>query len=139
MFSAILADAFQDCDDRFPVRYRVDGNLFNLWLEAKSKIQTDVLDKLFYADCVAKNVLTEKMQESIDPVSQFCDIYDLTIRKKINGVGHSQHLESPKWSQPAQSLDKDCKVLIKITCLWGSLSTSVPLMMRSLPELLKPV
>ena len=102
MFSAILADAFQDCDDCFAIRYCVNGNLFNLWLEAKSKIQTNVLDELLYNDCVAKNVLTDKMQETMDRVSQVCDNYDLTIREKNNGVGYSQHLDSPKWSQPSQ-------------------------------------
>ena len=81
MFSAILADACQDYDDCFPMRYRVsgnvNGNLFNLWLEAKSKIQTDVLDELLYADGVAKNVLTETMQQAMNRVSQVCDNYDL--------------------------------------------------------------
>ena len=96
MFSAILADAFQDCDDCFPIRYHINGNLFNLQLESKSKIQTDVLDVLVYADCVAKNVLTEKMQETVDRVSQVCQNYDLTTRKTNNRVGYSQHLESPK-------------------------------------------
>ena len=139
MFFVILADAFQDCDDCFPIKYRVNGNLFNLWLVAKSMIQTHVLDELLYADCVAQHVLTEKMQETMDRVSQICDNYDLTIRKKKNGVGYSQHLESQNWSQPYQWLDKDYKFLIKFTYLWGSLSTSVPLMMRSQPELLKPV
>ena len=102
MFSAILADAFQDRDDCFPIRYRVNSNLFNLWMEAKSKIQTDVLDERLYADCVAKNGLTEKMQETMDRVSQVCDNYDLTIRKTNDGVGYSQQLESPTWSQPSQ-------------------------------------
>ena len=54
MFSAITADAFKDCDECFPIRYRVNGNLFNFLLEAKSKIQTDVLDELLFTDCVAK-------------------------------------------------------------------------------------
>ena len=30
LFSAMLTDAFQDCDDGFPIRYRFDGKLFNL-------------------------------------------------------------------------------------------------------------
>ena len=102
MFSAILTDAFQDCDDCFPIRYRVNGNLFNLWLDAKSKIQTDVLGELLYADCVAKKVLTEAMQETMARVLQVCDNYDLTTRKTNKGVGYSQQLESPKWSQPSQ-------------------------------------
>ena len=40
-------------DACFRIRYWVNGNLFNLWLEAKLKIQTDVLDGLLYVDCVA--------------------------------------------------------------------------------------
>ena len=112
MFSAILADAFQVCDDDcFPISYRVYGNLFNRWVEAKSKIQTDVLDELLNADCVAKNVLTEKMQETMYRVLQVCDNYDLTIRKKKNGIDYSQHLESAKWSQPSSDWTK--KLLIK--------------------------
>ena len=63
-------------------RYRVDGNLFILRFKAKTKIQTDVLDVLLYADCVAKNVLTEKMQETLDRLSQASDSYELKIRNK---------------------------------------------------------
>ena len=29
MFSAMLMNAFQDSDTGFPIRYRVDGNIFN--------------------------------------------------------------------------------------------------------------
>ena len=51
MFSALLMDAFQDSDTGFPIRYRFNGNIFNLRkLQAKTKVQTDVLDELFYAD-----------------------------------------------------------------------------------------
>ena len=78
------------------IRYRVSGNLFNLWLEAKSKIQTDVLDERLYANCVANNVLKDKMQETMDRVSQVCENYDLTVRKTNNGAGYRQHMESPK-------------------------------------------
>ena len=47
MFSAMLMDAFQDSDTGFPIRYRFDGNIFNLRrLQAKTKVQTDVLDEL---------------------------------------------------------------------------------------------
>ena len=99
MFSAIPADAFKDCDDCFPMRYRINGNLFNLWLEAKSNFQTDVLDDLLYTYCVAKNVLTEK---TMDRISEVCENSDFTVRKKQNGVGYSQHTESQKWNQPSQ-------------------------------------
>ena len=30
MFSVLLMDAFQDSDTGFPIRYRFDGNAFNL-------------------------------------------------------------------------------------------------------------
>ena len=61
MFSARLKDAFQDCDDGFPISIHFDGNLFNLrMLQAKSKVQTDVLDGLLYADDMAKNASAER-------------------------------------------------------------------------------
>ena len=56
MFSAMLTDAFQDVDAGFPIRYRFDGKLLNLRrLQAKSKVQTDVIDKLLYANDLAEN------------------------------------------------------------------------------------
>ena len=37
MFSAMLMHAFQDSDTGFPIRYRFDGNIFNLRrLQAKT-------------------------------------------------------------------------------------------------------
>ena len=39
MFSAILMDAFQESETNFPIRYRFDGNIFNLRrLQAKTKV-----------------------------------------------------------------------------------------------------
>ena len=56
MFSAMLTDPFQDNDACFPIRYRFDCKLLNLrMLQAKSKVQTDVVDKLLYADDLAEN------------------------------------------------------------------------------------
>ena len=60
MFSAMLTDDFQECDCGFPIRYRFDGKLVNIRrLQAKSKVQTDVLDKLLYADDLAENAKSE--------------------------------------------------------------------------------
>ena len=66
IFSAMLTGAFQDCDVGFPIKYHFDGKLFNLRrLQAKSKVQTDVLDELLYAHGMKKNASTErKMQET---------------------------------------------------------------------------
>ena len=61
MLSAMLTDVFQDVDAGFPIRYRFDGKLLNLrMLQAKSKVQTDVVDKLLYADDLAKNAKSEE-------------------------------------------------------------------------------
>ena len=51
MFSAMLTDAFQDGDNGIPIRYRFDGKLFNLRrLQAKSKVQTEMLDEFLFTD-----------------------------------------------------------------------------------------
>ena len=60
MFSAMLTDAFQDDDNGIPIIYRFDGKLFNLRrLQAKSKVQTEVLEELLFADDMAKGAPTE--------------------------------------------------------------------------------
>ena len=84
MFSAVLTDAFLDGDNGIPIRYRFDGKLFNLRrLQAKYKVQTKVLDELFFADDMAKGAPTGmKMQKGVDQVSDSCDSYDLTISIK---------------------------------------------------------
>ena len=81
MFSAMLTDAFQDVDAGFPIMYSFDGRLLNLRrLQAKSKVQTYVVDKLLYADDLAENAKSEeKMQGAVDPMSKACDNFQLTI------------------------------------------------------------
>ena len=63
------------------LRYCFDGKLFNLRrLQAKSKMQTEVLDEFLFADDMAKGApIEEKMQKDVDQVSDSCDNYDLTI------------------------------------------------------------
>ena len=66
VFSAMLMDAFHDNDTGFPIRYRFGGSIFNLRrLQAKTKVQTDVIDKLLCADDMDKNASSEaKMQRA---------------------------------------------------------------------------
>ena len=84
----MLTDAFQDGDSGIPIRYHFDGKLFNLRrLQAKSKVQTEVLDEFLFADDMAKGAPTEeKMQKSVDQVFDSCDSYDLTISIKNTEV-----------------------------------------------------
>ena len=72
MMSSAMLNAFQKCDADFLITYRFDGQLFNLKrLQAKSMVQTDVIDKLLYEDDMAENAKTEtKMQGAMDVVSQ---------------------------------------------------------------------
>ena len=88
MFSAMLTDAFQDGDNGIPIKYRFDGKLFNLRrFQAKSKVQTEVLDEFLFADDMAKGAPTEeKMQKGVDQASDSCDSYDLTISIKKTEV-----------------------------------------------------
>ena len=71
MFSAMLTHVFQDGDIGIPIRYRFDGKLFNLRrLQAKSKVQTEMLDEFPLADDMAKGAPTnEKIQKAVDKVS----------------------------------------------------------------------
>ena len=80
MFSAILIAAFQDGDNGIPIRYRFDGKFLNLKrLQAKSKVQTEVLHEFLFAE--------EKIQKGVDQVSDSCDSYAFTISiKKVKVV-----------------------------------------------------
>ena len=88
IFPAMLTAAFQDGDNGIPIRYRFGGKLFNLRrLQAKSKVQTEVLDEFLFADDRAKGAPTEeKMQKGVDQVSDSCDSFDLTISIKKTEV-----------------------------------------------------
>ena len=88
MVSAMLMDEFQDSDTGFTIRYRFEGNIFNLKrLQAKTKVLTDVLDELLFADDMDKNASSEaKLKRAMDQISQSCDNCDLTISTKKTEV-----------------------------------------------------
>ena len=60
MFYTMHTIVIQACDAGFPFRYRFGGKLFDLKkLQAKAKLQKDVLDKPLYADGMTWNVKRE--------------------------------------------------------------------------------
>ena len=127
MGAAMLIDAFQDSDTGFPIRYRFDGNIFNLRrLQAKTKVQTDVLDELLYADDMDKNASSEaKMQRAMDQVSQSCDNYYLTIRTKKTEVVHQPASGKP-YNEPTITVNgQKLKVVDKFSNLGSTLSRAV--------------
>ena len=79
------------------------GNFSIRRLQAKSKLQTEMLDAFLFADDMAKGVPTkEKMQTCVDQVSDSCDSYDLTFSIKRPRWFINQHLASFTRSPPLQ-------------------------------------
>ena len=75
MFSAMRNGAFQDGDNGITIKYRFDQNLFNLRkVQAKFRVQTEVLDEFLFADDMATGAPTESnIQKGLDQVSVSCD------------------------------------------------------------------
>ena len=127
MFSAMLTDAFQDGDNGIPIRYRFDGKLFNLRrLQAKFKEQTEVLDEFLFTDGMAKGAPTkEKMQKSVDQVSDSCDSYYLTISNNKTEVVYQPTPGKP-YKEPTITLKgQRLQVVDKFTYLRSTLSRVV--------------
>ena len=127
MFSAVLTDAFQDGDNDIPQRYRFDGKLFNLRrLQAKFKVQTEVLDEFLFADDMAKGAPTEeKMQKGVDQVSDSGDIYDLTISIKKTEVVYQPAPGKPYKEPTITVKGQRLQVVDKFTYLGSTLSRVV--------------
>ena len=132
MFSAMLTDAFQD-NNGIPIRYRFVGKLFNLRsLQAKSKVQTEVLDEFLFADDMAKGAPTEeKMQKGVDQVSDSCDSYDLTISIKRTEVVYQPAPGKPYKEPTITVKGQRLQVVDKFTYLGSTLSRVVHIRSRS--------
>ena len=115
---------FQDDDNGIPIRYRFDGKLFNLRrLQAKSKMQTKVLDEFLFANDMAKGAPTEvKMQTGVDQVSDSCDSNDLTLSiKKTEGI--YQPAPGKPYKEPTITVKgQRLQVVDKFTYLGSTLS-----------------
>ena len=90
VFSAMLTAAFRDGDVGIDLRYRTDGKLFNLRrLQAKTKVNTDIIRDFLFADECALNAGSEAdMQRSVDKFSIACTNFGLTISIKKTEVLH---------------------------------------------------
>ena len=127
MFSAMLTGAFQDGDNGISIRYRFDGKLFNLRrLQAKSKVQVEVLDEFLFADDMAKGAPTEeKMQKGVDQVSDSCDNYGLTISIKKTEVVYQPAPGKPYKEPTITVKGQRLQVVDKCTYLGSTLSRVV--------------
>ena len=88
MLSAMLSDAFRDCEVGIDIRYRTDGRLFNpRRLQAITKVRETVLRDFLFADDYALNVSHEQeMQAEMDCFSSACDNFGLNISTKKTDV-----------------------------------------------------
>ena len=127
MFSAMLTDAFQDGDNGIPMRYCFGGKLFNLRrLQAKFKVQTEVLDEFLFANDMPKGASTEKkMQKGVDQVSNSCDSYDLTISIKKTEVVYQPAPGKPYKEPTITVKGQRLQVVDKFTYLGSKLSMVV--------------
>ena len=127
MFSAMLTNAFQDGDNGIPIRYRFDGKFFNLRrLQAKSKVQREVLDEFLFADDIAKGAPTEeKLQKAMDQVSDSFDSYDLTISIKKTEVVYQPAPEKPYREPTITVKGQGLQVVYKFTYFGSTLSKDV--------------
>ena len=123
----MLRNAFQDVGNGIPNRYRFDGELFNLRrLQAKSKVQTEVLDEFLFADDMAKGAPTEeKMQKGVAQVSDSCDSYDLTISIKKTEVVYQSAPGKPYKEPTITVKGQRLQAVDKFTYLGSTLSRVV--------------
>ena len=120
----MLTDAFQDGDNRLPIRYRFDGKLFNLRrLQATSKVQTEMFDGFLFVEEMAKCAPTEeKMQKGVDQVSDSCDNYYLTISIKKTEV---EYQPAPGKPYKEHTITVKLQVVDKFTYIGSRLSRVV--------------
>ena len=90
MFSAMLTDAFGNSDVGINIKYRTDGQLFNLRrLQAKTKVQSVTIRDFLFADGCALNASTvEDIPKSVNKFSSACSNFGLTISTKKTEVLH---------------------------------------------------
>ena len=124
VFSAMLTDAFKDCNEGIHIRYRTDKGLFNQKrMLAVTKVkETVVRDLLFADDCALCAETESKMQNLMDCFSEACDNFGLTINTKKTEVLHQP---APGISQPDPGITikgQTLKVVDKFTYLGSTLA-----------------
>ena len=117
VFSAVLQDAFHDCNKGVMIRFRTDGSIFNLQrLKAKTKTSRMLLRDLLYADDCALIAHSEKeAQEIVDLFSRATIKYGLTISiRKTEVLFQPKPGKAPSTpkitvaDEPLKSVDRFC-------------------------------
>ena len=140
MFSVMLTDAFQDSDNGIPISYRFDGKLFNLRrLQAKSKVQTEMIDEFLIADDMAKGApIIEKNAKMvwIKYLIHVTAMISQSASKKTEVV--YQPAPGKPYKEPTITVKGQwLQVVDKFTCLEAHCLELCTLMTKSMPELPK--
>ena len=124
VFSAMLHDAFKDCDKGVMIRFRSDGGFFNLKrLQGKTKTSSLLIRDLLYADdCALIAHSFEDAQLIVDNFSRACCRYGLTISIKKTEVLHQPRPGQPPCSQSINVGGKELKSVEKFCYLRGILA-----------------
>ena len=92
MYAAMLMEAFKDSSTGIPIRYRYDGNLFNL---RRLQAQTKIRDLLLADDCALNAATEQEMQREVDQFSSACDDLGLIINAQKTEVMFQPAPEKP--------------------------------------------
>ena len=127
MFSAMLTDAFRDCDQGVCIKYRTDRELFSLHrLYAFGKVKETMFRSLFFANNCALNTESElKMQDSMDKFSTACDNFGLTISTKKTKVMHQATPGQPYVKPSITAKGQELSAVNKLKYLSSILSKAV--------------
>nr|XP_049705654.1 transposon TX1 uncharacterized 149 kDa protein [Helicoverpa armigera] len=120
-FSAILIEAFKQCDIGIHLHTRKDGRLFNIQhLKSKNKRYDILVRELLYADDAALVAKSEQeLQELVNRFDHACRLYSMSINTKktvimAQGVDHPPHI----------TLDGTPLEIVDHFCYLGSTTTS---------------
>ena len=99
-FSAMLHNAFEDCNRDVMIRFRRDGSIFNLrHLQAKAKMSTMLLCGLLYVDdCTLIAHTSNDAQFIVNNFSRACCRYGFTISIGKIEIQHQLRPGSPPCS-----------------------------------------
>lgn len=124
VFSAVLHDAFHDCDKGVMIRFRSDGSIFNLQrLKAKTKTSCMLLRDLLYADdCALIAHSEEDAQSIVDLFSQATIKYGLTISIRKTEVLYQPKPGKTPYNPTITVADEPLKSVDKFCYLGGILS-----------------